>query len=233
MKVVLFCGGYGMRMRNGNASDVPKPMAPVQGRPFLERLLDYWIGQGVQRAVLAVGYMHETVRKHFGEQYRNCALDYSVEQQPLGTGGALVQTLPLVQGKTFLVLNGDTYFAVPLSKLTEFHRQHRAEVSLSLFRSEAVSGRPHGLARPVAGPHSCRGNHRQIRRQPAVGRQPPRSPASSPWQGCAARLPARVSSLEKDLLPSLLGGLYGCIFDAPFVDIGLPEDWRAAANIIT
>ena len=52
-------------------------------------------------------------------------------------------------------------------------------------------------------------------------------------QSAAARLPKGVSSLEKDLLPRLLGGLYGCIFDVPFVDIGLPEDWRAAANIIT
>jgi len=117
VEAVVLAGGLGTRLRAA-VSDVPKPMAPVQGRPFLERLLDYWIGQGVQRAVLAVGYMHETVRKHFGEQYRNCAIDYSVEQQPLGTGGALVQTLPLVQGKTFLVLNGDTYFAVPLAKLT-------------------------------------------------------------------------------------------------------------------
>lgn len=52
-------------------------------------------------------------------------------------------------------------------------------------------------------------------------------------RSAAARLPAGVSSLEKDLLPRLLDGLYGCIFDVPFVDIGVPEDWRAAANIIT
>ena len=74
MEAVVLAGGLGTRLRAA-VSDVPKPMAPVQGRPFLERLLDYWIGQGVQRAVLAVGYMHETVRKHFGEQYRNCAID--------------------------------------------------------------------------------------------------------------------------------------------------------------
>src|SRR5436305_245953 len=96
-------------------------MAPVQGRPFLERLLDYWIGQGVRRAILAVGYMHETIRRHFGEQYRGCAITYSIEHEPLGTGGALVQALPLVEGKTFLALNGDTYFAVPLATLPEFH----------------------------------------------------------------------------------------------------------------
>lgn len=219
MEAVVLAGGLGTRLRAA-VSDVPKPMAPVQGRPFLERLLDYWIGQGVQRAVLAVGYMHETIRKHFGDKYRSCAITYSVEQQPLGTGGALVQALPLVQAKTFLVLNGDTYFAVPLSTLTEFHRQHRAGVSLSLFRSDnprytGISLAADGRVANLSGNGAANGGVFMFERS------------------AAARLPAGVSSLEKDLLPRLLDGLYGCIFDVPFVDIGLPEDWQAAANIIT
>lgn len=219
MEAVVLAGGLGTRLRAA-VSDVPKPMAPVQGRPFLERLLDYWIGQGVQRAVLAVGYMHETIREHFGEKYRSCTIAYSVEQQPLGTGGALVQALPLVQGKTFLVLNGDTYFAVPLSTLTDFHRQHRAEVSLSLFRSDnprytGISLAADGRVTSLAGTGAANGGVFMFE------------------HSAAARLPAGVSSLERDLLPRLLGGLYGCIFDAPFIDIGLPEDLRAAANIIT
>ena len=219
MEAVVLAGGLGTRLRAA-VSDVPKPMAPVQGRPFLERLLDYWIGEGVKRAVLAVGYMHETIRKHFGDQYGGCSLSYSVEQQPLGTGGALVQALSLVQAKTFLVLNGDTYFAVSLSKLAEFHRQHRAEVSLSLFRSDnprytGISLAADGRVTDLSGQGAANGGVFLFER------------------AAADRLPAGVSSLEKDLLPRLLGGLYGCIFDAPFVDIGLPEDWRAAANIIT
>lgn len=219
MEAVVLAGGLGTRLRSA-VNDVPKPMAPIQGRPFLERLLDYWIGQGVQRAVLAVGYMHETIRKHFGDKYRDCAITYSVEQQPLGTGGALVQALSLVQAKTFLVLNGDTYFAVPLSTLTEFHRQHRAEVSLSLFRSDnprytGISLAADGRVENLSGHGAANGGVFMFERS------------------VVARLPAGVSSLEKDLLPRLLDGLYGCIFDVPFVDIGLPEDWRAAANIIT
>src|SRR5439155_8274445 len=194
-------------------------MAPIQGRPFLERLLDYWIGQGVRRAILAVGYMHDTIRRHFGEQYRGCAITYSIEQQPLGTGGALVQALPLVGDKTFLVLNGDTYFAVPLATLSDFHRQHGADVSLSLFRSDnprytGIALAPDGRVASFAGQGAANGGVFLFER------------------AAAARLPAGVSSLEKDLLPQA-GALYGCVFDVPFVDIGLPEDWRAAANIIT
>ena len=219
MEAVVLAGGLGTRLRAA-VNDVPKPMAPVQGRPFLERLLDYWIGQGVRRAILAVGYMHDTIRRHFGDQYRGCPISYSVEQQPLGTGGALMQALPAVRDPTFLVLNGDTYFAVPLATLSDFHRQHRAEVSLSLFRSDnprytGVSLAPDGRVTNLSGQGAANGGVFMFERS------------------AAARLPTGVSSLEKDLLPQLLGGLYGCIFDAAFVDIGLPEDWRAAANIIT
>ena len=218
MEAVVLAGGLGTRLRAA-VSDVPKPMAPIQGRPFLERLLDYWIGQGVRRAILAVGYMHDTIRRHFGEQYRGCAIAYSIEQQPLGTGGALVQALPLVGDKTFLVLNGDTYFAVPLATLSDFHRQHGADVSLSLFRSDnprytGIALAPDGRVASFSGQGAANGGVFLFER------------------AAAARLPAGVSSLEKDLLPQV-GALYGCVFDVPFVDIGLPEDWRAAASIIS
>ena len=218
MEAVVLAGGLGTRLRAA-VSDVPKPMAPIQGRPFLERLLDYWIGQGVRRAILAVGYMHDTIRRHFGEQYRGCEIAYSIESQPLGTGGALVQALPLVSERTFLVLNGDTYFAVPLATLSDFHRQHGADVSLSLFRSDnprytGIALAPDGRVASFAGQGAANGGVFLFER------------------AAAARLPAGVSSLEKDLLPQV-GALYGCVFDVPFVDIGLPEDWRAAANIIS
>jgi D-glycero-alpha-D-manno-heptose 1-phosphate guanylyltransferase len=219
VEAVVLAGGLGTRLRAA-VSDVPKPMAPVQGRPFLERLLDYWIGQGVRRAVLAVGYMHETIRRHFGDQYRGCMIKYSVEEQPLGTGGALVQALPLTQDKTVLVLNGDTYFAVPLAKLLDFHRQRHADASLSLFRSDnprytGISLGSDGRVTSFSGHGAANGGVFLFERT------------------ALARLPSGVSSLEKDLLPQLGGAIYGCVFDAPFVDIGLPEDWRAAANIIT
>ncbi len=218
MEAVVLAGGLGTRLRAA-VSDVPKPMAPVQGRPFLERLLDYWIGQGVRRAILAVGYMHDTIRRHFGEQYRGCAITYSIEHQPLGTGGALVQALPLVEGQTFLVLNGDTYFAVPLAALREFHQQHGADASLSLFRSDnprytGIALATDGRITSFSGQGAANGGVFVFERT------------------AVARLPAGASSLEKDLLPRV-GSVYGCVFDVPFVDIGLPEDWRAAANIIT
>lgn len=219
MEAVVLAGGLGTRLRAA-VSDVPKPMAPVGGRPFLERLLDYWIGQGVRRAVLAVGYMYDSIRRHFGDEYRGCAIAYSIEDHPLGTGGALVQSLPLVHGDTFLVLNGDTYFAVPLEALGAFHRRHGADVSMSLFRSDnprytGISLDPDGRVSSFSGEGLVNGGVVLFQRSALEG------------------LPATIASLEKDLLPGMKGAIYGCVFDVPFVDIGLPEDWRAAANIIT
>jgi D-glycero-alpha-D-manno-heptose 1-phosphate guanylyltransferase len=196
-------------------------MAPVGGRPFLERLLDYWIAQGVSRAVLAVGYMYDSIRRHFGDEYRGCAIAYSIEEHPLGTGGALVESLPLVHGETFLVLNGDTYFAVPLEVLSAFHRRHRADVSMSLFRSDnprytGISLDPDGRVTSFTGQGLVNGGVFLFQHD-----------------ALARRLPQDIGSLEKGLLPGLDGAIYGCVFDVPFVDIGVPEDWRAAANIIT
>src|SRR5258708_30376566 len=94
------------------------------------------MGEGVRRAVLAVGYKKEIVRARFGARYRGCEIAYSEEERPVGTGGALLNALPLLNGDgPFLVLNGDTYFAARLDALASFHREHNAEVTMSLFRS--------------------------------------------------------------------------------------------------
>jgi D-glycero-alpha-D-manno-heptose 1-phosphate guanylyltransferase len=77
-EAIVLAGGLGTRLRQA-VPDLPKPMAPVNGRPFLEHLLDYWIGQGIDRFVLSVGYRHEVVERHFGSRYRSTEIDYAVE----------------------------------------------------------------------------------------------------------------------------------------------------------
>jgi len=218
VEAVILAGGLGTRLRPA-VSDVPKPMAPVQGRPFLERLLDYWIGQGVRRAVLAVGYMHEKIERHFGAAYGGCEIAYSVEREPLGTGGALLAARDAVSSSPFLVLNGDTYFAVPLEALEEFHRAKQADVTMSLFRSEdprytGVSISPDGRIADFAGQGLVNGGVFLFERAALAG------------------MPAGKCALEKDLLARLGGRIFGRVFDAPFIDIGLPADWRAAAQVI-
>ena len=130
---VILAGGLGTRLRSVVA-DRPKPMALVAGRPFLEHLMQYWHKQGIQRFVLSVGYRNESIREHFGDSYAGCKLDYVVETEPLGTGGGLLmcqRTLNLTA--PFLLLNGDTYFAVDLSTLEHQAQKHDADWVFSLF----------------------------------------------------------------------------------------------------
>jgi D-glycero-alpha-D-manno-heptose 1-phosphate guanylyltransferase len=117
-EAVVLAGGFGTRLRSV-VSDLPKPMAPVRGRPFLEYVLDELVGQGLETAVLAVGYKADMIRDHFGETYRSLRLLYSVEDEPLGTGGGIRQAVDMAQGDAVFVLNGDTLFRVELQRLAE------------------------------------------------------------------------------------------------------------------
>lgn len=119
---VVLAGGLGTRLRS-RVADRPKPMAPIAGRPFLEFLLDRLEDGGVRDVVLCVGHLGEMVQAHFGSRYRDLHLRYSVEQAPLGTGGALREALAHCVPGPALVLNGDTYLEMDFA---EFGRSHVA-----------------------------------------------------------------------------------------------------------
>ena len=99
MEAIILAGGLGTRLRPA-VPNLPKPMAPVNGRPFLEHQIDYWIRQGVRRFVLSVGYMHEAIEGYFGASYRGAEIAYAVERSPLGTGGGLLLAMDDLQGPT-------------------------------------------------------------------------------------------------------------------------------------
>ena len=107
-EAVILAGGYGTRLRQV-ISDVPKPMAPIQGRPFLELQLSMLERQGFGHVVLAVGYLGHMIVSHFGERFGTMALSYTIEDSPLGTGGAIQTALRNCQQDRVFVLNGDTY----------------------------------------------------------------------------------------------------------------------------
>ena len=108
-EAIVLAGGLGSRLKAA-VPDVPKPMAPINGRPFLEYLVDYWAGQGVDRFVLSVGYKREVIEEHFAVRHKGMEMDYAVENQPRGTGGGLLLALKhLRRSGTFLILNGDTF----------------------------------------------------------------------------------------------------------------------------
>ena len=87
-EAILLAGGFGTRLQKA-VPDLPKPMAPVNGRPFIEYLLDYLIQQDIKRFIFSVGYKHEVFAKHFANVYKACDVVFSIEDLPLGTGGGI------------------------------------------------------------------------------------------------------------------------------------------------
>ena len=102
----------GTRLRSA-VPDLPKPMAPIKGRPFLEYQMDYWINQGVNQFLISVGYKKEAIVSHFGASYKGAQVKYVMEEQPLGTGGGLLLAAQDLD-EPFLLLNGDTFFEADL-----------------------------------------------------------------------------------------------------------------------
>jgi D-glycero-alpha-D-manno-heptose 1-phosphate guanylyltransferase len=135
---VVLAGGLGTRLA-AVSEGLPKPMLEVAGRPFLEYVLDTLIDAGVSQIVLAVSYRWNILRRHFGDSYRGASVEYSVEEQPLGTGGAIRQCLNDHQLAQALILNGDTLFRIDLADLVARHKQSAAKVTMALRRVDNAS----------------------------------------------------------------------------------------------
>lgn len=218
---IVLAGGLGTRLRSV-LTDRPKPMAPVNGRPFLEYLMDYWIRQGVDNFILSIGYQQNVITEHFGSLYRSVPITYSPEESPLGTGGALLVASRNLAAP-FLVLNGDTFFEVPRSSLTAFYKRNASECTLSLFRT-GEDQRFGGVAIDES--------NRIISFDAA--KSLPSTLANggvylfSPGLMSSTRFVAGdVCSLEREFIPELLTlgvKVHGVEFSGRFIDIGVPLD---------
>jgi D-glycero-alpha-D-manno-heptose 1-phosphate guanylyltransferase len=225
---IILAGGLGTRLRSA-VPDLPKPMAPVAGRPFLAHQMDHWIAQGVGHFVLSVGYRHETIVAHFGRRYRGARIDYAVESQPLGTGGAvLLAAAMLPPDVPALLLNGDTYFDVGLAALATQARRLDADWCFALFRNSDPA-RYMGVGVDAAGritalrtPLSAWANGGVYLFRPSA------------LAGVAAASDAPLS-LENDVFPRLhaQGQCFaGLACDGAFIDIGVPTDYHRAASVL-
>lgn len=131
MEAIILAGGFGTRIQSV-VSDVPKPMAPVAGKPFLAYILQSLVKQDIRKIILAVGYKKESIINHFGNRFESAELLYSLEEEPLGTGGGIRKALELAEENEVLVINGDTYFDLSLKDLMNLHQQNSFDLTMSL-----------------------------------------------------------------------------------------------------
>lgn len=221
----ILAGGTGTRLRSVVA-DRPKVLALVGGKPFLAHLLDQLVAQGISKVVLCTGYLGEQVQAHFGENYRGMKLFYSREDQPLGTGGAIIQAMPLLQSETILVLNGDSYCRTDLQASLTWHRRKQAWGTLVLAQVAQV-GRYGQVQTDAEG---------RIEKfcEKGAAEGPGWINSGIYWfeRTALAKFTAgQPLSLERDVLAAWVGqGLYGYAQKGPFLDIGIPEDYARAEH---
>lgn len=223
-EAIILAGGFGTRLQSV-VSDVPKPMAPVAGKPFLTYILDRLGKQGYTHVVLATGYLHEKVEEFFGHEYHGIAVDYARELTPLGTGGAMVNALQHCHEEFITVLNGDTLFDIDHDRLCRFAEAKGAPLAIVLRQVEDAgrygSVETDGEGRitafrekdPAVGQGLINGGIYRVKR--------------SLFDGYTV---GQQFSFEKELMQQRYRDerYYAYADGAYFIDIGIPEDYARA-----
>lgn len=218
MEAIVLAGGLGTRLA-GKISGIPKPMAPIAGRPFLEFLLRQLKRAGCTRVILSVGHLHHVVQGHFSTEFCGVRIRYVIEDTPLGTGGAIRKALSAASDESVLVMNGDTFLAADYAAMMRFHQEQNAMMTMAITHQEDI-GRYGGVLikdqrvmgfkeKGHTGPGSINAGAYVLRKD-------------MQWP---ATLPEKFS-FESDFLAPEITRLAPAAFevDGFFLDIGVPED---------
>ncbi|MDD5570233.1 MAG: nucleotidyltransferase family protein [Bacteroidales bacterium] len=138
MEAIILAGGFGTRLKK-IVCDIPKPMASVNSKPFLEYLFDYLIHYKIKNVILSVGYKHEIIKKYFGNKYKNIEIKYATEKEALGTGGGIKFAMKYAKSNEVLILNGDSFFNINLKDFLSFHKKNKSGLTITLKFLKNVS----------------------------------------------------------------------------------------------
>jgi NDP-sugar pyrophosphorylase family protein len=229
MQAVILAGGLGTRLKP-LFKDLPKSMAPIGNRPFLEILLTQLKKQGIRDILLCLGYKGEIIKGHFGAGKKHgLRIDYSIEQTPLGTAGAIALAEPYL-AKTFFLLNGDSFLEINYNKLAEFHRKEEALVTLTA--KYVYNTKRYGLLEINSSNRLVGFKEKQIATGGYIN-----TGVYVMNKEILHYIPKnRTVSLEKNILPKLISAgesIFVYKADAFFIDIGTPESYRDAERILT
>jgi D,D-heptose 1,7-bisphosphate phosphatase len=230
---IILAGGLGTRLREVT-SDLPKVLAPVRGKPFLDIILHSLNAYGfIRRVVIAVGYMSEKIISHYGgEQPYRFEIAFSIERELLGTGGGIKRALKLTSTSNVLVLNGDSYVETDLNQLCWDHKTKGADMTIVL-KSVDDAGR-FGM---VSLDRDSRVVNFEEKKERSNGTALQGIVNAgvylldrSLFDGVEDGIPV---SLERELFPAILGKkIYGHVSKGKFIDIGTPESFRMADSYL-
>src|SRR4051794_24888946 len=220
MQALILAGGEGTRLRHLTTT-VPKPVVPLVDRPFIRFMIDWLHGHGVDDIVMSCGHLASGVRNVLGDgSALGIRLRYVEEPRPMGTGGALKYAEPLL-AERFLMLNGDVLTDLDLTAQMEQHERTGAVATLALTPVEDPSA--YGLVRTSESSEVT-----EFVEKPAPDQIDTNNISAGAYVLERAVLdmlePDQPASIERDVFPRLVGdGLYGCVSDGYWLDIGTPE----------
>jgi NDP-sugar pyrophosphorylase family protein len=226
LDAAILVGGLGTRLRSV-LPDRPKPLAPINDRPFVAYLLDQLAEANLDYVILCTGHGADQVRSALGDRYRSLDIEYSQEPAALGTAGALRFAVRHFRSDTVLVFNGDSYCDVDLNAFVDGHRQRQANASIVLTEV-SDAGRFGSVETNQDGTIVKFGEKLTTQ--------------ASGWVNAGIYLiarqlieeipPAHAVSLERDIFPAWIGrGFYGFRHHGVFLDIGTPESYAQAAQL--
>lgn len=220
---IILAGGLGTRLQSV-VKDLPKPMADISGKPFLEYLLLRLSQQGIKKVILSVGYKWESIRDYFGERFQEVSIQYSIEDHPLKTGGAILKAVRSADEESFFVFNGDTFFDLDSA---DFCRQHeRSEGLLSVALKRMNNFDRYGVVRTDSENRILEFEEKRFHEAGNIN-----AGVYLLNRGLFDHLsfPEKFS-FEKDLMERYCREMkfFGFPFDGYFIDIGIPEDYARA-----
>ncbi|MCK5024013.1 MAG: NTP transferase domain-containing protein [Thermoplasmata archaeon] len=226
-QAVILCGGLGTRLRP-LTYDIPKSMIPFGDKPFLEMLVEYFKAQGIQKFIFCTGHLHEQIEEHFGDgsQY-GVETVYSVELEPLGTGGALLNARHLLDQEFFFAF-GDSYLPLELRHLARIKEDNDALGVITAYMNNDniapnnVHIMPDGRIMDY------------IKRNPPASMNGLEAGFSLFNRDILDHASGRIFSLEEAIFPRLInsGRLFGLLTNQRFYDIGTPVGLELARKNI-
>lgn len=226
---IILAGGLGTRLR-GIILDLPKPLALINGKPFLDILLGQLDSFGcIEKVVLAIGYKADIIMNRYTENSEyDFEIAFSVEKNLLGTGGAIKQAIFLTTSDDVLILNGDSYVEIDISDFVATHKSTNAFATVVLKEEENANryGRVEIDERKRVLLFEEKANNDKPGCINAGMYLMKRNIFNKVDEGI-------VLSLEREILPKLVAsGVYGYIASGKFIDIGVPETYKIADNYL-
>jgi len=224
MEAIILAGGKGTRL-SPVVNDIPKPLAPISDKPFLDYLLEWLALQKIDKVILSIGYKGALIQNRYKSKFGTVVIEYCNEDTPLGTGGAIKKALQFCNAENVFVMNGDTFFDVDPAAMHNHHIKTSADITIAVKDMENFDR--YGTVITCNGVVTSfqekkftkkgliNGGVYIIRRGIFYGFDMP-----------------DVFSFENDFLCKPELKIFAIPFDGKFVDIGVPQDYELAQTII-